>query len=54
MNEETINVRVEFKDEMAKKFEAVKKHLGLQNSTDVLRLLVNDKYKEISQGHQEA
>lgn len=54
MSEETVNVRVEFKDEMAKKFEAVKKHLGLENSTDVLRLLVNDKYKEIPQAPQEA
>ena len=54
MSEETINVRVEFKDEMAKKFEAVKKHLGLENSTDVLRLLVSNKYKEIAQGQQEA
>lgn len=54
MSEETINVRVEFKDKMAEKFETVKKHLGLQNSTDVLRLLVNNKYKEISQEHQEA
>jgi len=50
MSEEVINVRVEFKDEMAKKFEAVKKSLGLENNTDVLRLLVNDKYKEIQQG----
>ena len=53
MSEESINVRVEFKDEMALKFEAVKKHLGLQNSTDVLRLLVNDKYNELSQANQE-
>lgn len=54
MSEETINVRVEFKDKMAKKFDAVKKHLGLQNSTDVLRLLVNDKYNEITKAPQEA
>ena len=49
MGEENINVRVEFKDEMVSKFETVKKSLGLQNNTDVLRLLVNEKYKEIQQ-----
>ncbi len=47
MGGEIVNVRVEFKDEMVRKFETVKKSLGLQNNTDVLRLLVNEKYKEI-------
>jgi len=48
--EETINVRVEFRGEMKKKFEDVKRHLGMENSTDVLRFLVNEKYNEIPKG----
>ncbi len=49
MNEEdAINVRVEFRGEMKKKFEEVKKFLGMENSTDVLRFLVNAKHNEIS------
>lgn len=42
-----LNVRVEFKGEMATKFEAIRNYLGLENNTEVLRVLVNDKFKEI-------
>jgi len=44
---EKLNVRVEFKEEMIQKFEAVKKYLGLEINAEVLRLLVSDKFKEI-------
>jgi len=46
---EPINVRVEFKGDMVERFEKVKKHLGLEANTEVLRTLVNDKYLEITE-----
>ena len=45
---ECVVVRVEFRGDLASKFEEVKKSLGLQNSTDLLRFLVSEKYKEIT------
>jgi len=43
------NVRVEFKGDMVARFEKVKKYLGLEADTEVLRTLVNDKYLEITE-----
>lgn len=47
MKKEIYNVRVEFKDEMARRFEIVKKSFGLAQNADLLRLLVTLKYEEI-------
>lgn len=48
MTTETLQVRVEFKGDLLKKFEAIKKHYGLENATEVMRVLVHDKYKQLS------
>lgn len=45
---ETVNVRVEFTEEMAHKFKAVKEHLGVENNTEVLRILLNKEYSRIT------
>lgn len=45
--EEEVNVRVEFKGEMAEKFNKVKEELGVKNNTEVLRILVTRKFSEI-------
>lgn len=45
---EEINVRVEFIGEMAEKFKKVKDHLGVTNNTEVLRILINKEYSEIT------
>jgi len=43
-------VRVVFEGEMGKRFEAVKRHYGLQKNADLIRLLVTLKYEEITKG----
>jgi len=45
--EQTIHVRVLFKDEMAKKFKTIKENLGVNNNTEVVRICVNTCYKEL-------
>ena len=47
LSEEPLNVRVEFKGETLQRFEAVKKYYGLEDNTEVLRILVNEKFKEV-------
>ena len=43
-----VNVRVEFRGELATRFETVKSMIGLQNNTDLMRLLVNEKYNQLN------
>ena len=45
--EEEVNVRVEFKGEMAEKFNKVKDELGVKNNTEVVRILINRKFSEM-------
>ena len=44
---DTLQVRVEFEGELLKKLNIVRKYYGLENATEVIRILVNDKYKQI-------
>lgn len=40
-------VRVEFEGELLKRFEIIKKFYGLENNTEVIRVLLNEKYKQL-------
>lgn len=42
-----IPIRINFEDDEAKKFEVVKKHIGLKQNTEVIRALISEKYNEI-------
>lgn len=53
-NSDKIPIRLDFIDEEAEKFEAVKKWLGLSQNTEVIRALVSEKYREILKRAQEA
>jgi hypothetical protein len=44
---EKITIRVELEGEMANKFEAIKREMGIENNTDVLRSLISDEYKRL-------
>jgi hypothetical protein len=44
---ETSQVRVELEGELQKRFETLKKHYGLENNTELVRILVNEKYKQL-------
>jgi hypothetical protein len=45
--EKTMNVRVEFEGNLLKKLNALKGYYGVENYTDLIRLLVSDKHKQI-------
>jgi len=45
--EEKIHIRLDLEGEMAEKFIAVKRDKGLENNTDVIRLLIAEAAKEI-------
>jgi hypothetical protein len=47
MTNSTSQVRVEFEGELQRRFEKLKKYYGLENGTEVVRLLVNDKYMQL-------
>jgi hypothetical protein len=40
-------VRVEFEGELQKRFEILKKYYGLENNTELVRILINEKYKQL-------
>jgi hypothetical protein len=42
-----IPIRINFEDAEAKKFEVVKRHMGLKQNTEVIRALISEKYNEI-------
>jgi hypothetical protein len=42
-----IPIRIDFKGKEIKKFEIVKKHIGLKQNTEVIRALISEKYNEI-------
>jgi len=45
--EKNPQVRVVFNGEMKDRFEAVKKHYGMQNNADVIRLLVTEEFEKL-------
>jgi len=47
MPNNTLQVRVEFSGELLKRFEIIRKYYGIENATEVIRVLVNDKYKQL-------
>jgi hypothetical protein len=47
-NEETTSqVRVELEGELQRRFGILKKYYGLENNTELVRVLINDKYKQM-------
>jgi len=44
-----IPIRLDFCGDDAKRFEAVKRHLGLSQNTEVIRALVSEKYNEVAE-----
>ena len=49
-----VQVLVRLKGEMAKKFEAIKERLGVNNNTEVVRILLNKEFSEINPNKKEA
>ena len=45
---ECINIRVELKGKEAEKFRVIKEYHGLENNTDICRLLLNKEHREIT------
>jgi hypothetical protein len=44
---ETSQVRVELEGELKRRFEILKKYYGLENNTELVRILLNEKYKQL-------
>jgi hypothetical protein len=45
--EEKVNFSMTFEGEAAKRFEVVKKYYGLENNTEVIRILLYEKYNQL-------
>ena len=45
-----INVRVELKGDLVRKFKRIKEELGLMNNSEVIRALINRYSKEVAEG----
>jgi hypothetical protein len=45
--EEKISFSMTFEGEVAKRFDAVRKYYGLENNTEVIRILLYEKYKQL-------
>jgi len=43
-----LQVRVVFEGELLRKLDDVKKHFGLENATEVIRVLVNERHTQLS------
>jgi hypothetical protein len=48
---EILNIRVELRGEIRRKFEQIKKDLGLENNTEVLRSLIERHSKFLTEKH---
>ena len=48
--DEKVDLRVVFEGELAKKFLEIKRRLGLEANTEVVRSLVNQAYKKLKKG----
>ena len=49
-DEERVQVRLALEGEMAVRFDRIKKRYGLENNTDVVRLLITMEYDRITSG----
>lgn len=47
--EDKVNVRVEFEGDSLKRLDKLKKYFGVENYTDLIRVLVNEKYRQLSE-----
>jgi len=52
--EETIRIGLTLEGEMKKRFLLVKKQWGLENNTDVVRMLITREYEKIETGRSES
>ena len=48
-NQEAIRIGLTLEGEMKKRFLAIKHHWGLENNTDVVRMLITREYEKIVQ-----
>ena len=46
-NGKPLSFSMTMEDEVAKRFEAIKRHYGLENNTEVIRILLFEKYKQL-------
>lgn len=53
-NQETIRIGLTLEGEMKKRFLAIKKQWGLENNTDVVRMLITREYEKIVTGRTES
>jgi len=42
-----VPIRIDFEGAEAEKFRVVKQHLGLKQNTEVIRVLISEKYNEV-------
>jgi hypothetical protein len=45
--QEPTQVRVEMEGELQRRFGILKKYYGLENNTEIVRLLINEKYAKL-------
>jgi len=53
-DEETIRIGLTLTGEMKKRFLAIKKQWGLENNTDVVRMLITREHEKIATGRSES
>ena len=51
---EKIDIRMDLEGEIAKRFKAVKRWLGLKQNTEVIRALITDRYMKIREFEEAA
>ena len=44
---EKVTFSTTFEGELARKFDIIKRYYGLENNTEVVRILIHDKYKQL-------
>jgi hypothetical protein len=54
MVEEKTQVKVEFEGALKQRVEALKKYYGVQNNAELVRVLINEKARELKVGPLEA
>lgn len=47
--QQKITINIDLKDELAEKFEAIKKAKGIRNNTDVVRNLIAEAYNKLKE-----
>jgi hypothetical protein len=53
-DQETIRIGLTLEGEMKKRFLAIKKQWGLENNTDVVRMLITREHEKIATGRSES